>query len=495
MILIVDDNPDNIYSLQKLLESKNFKVDTAQSGEEALKKILKYNYALIILDVQMPDMDGFEVAENIAGFSKTKETPIIFLSAVNTDKRFITRGYDSGGLDYVTKPVDPDILMLKVKTFYRLHEQTQALKDIQQTLEMEVERRKQAQKELRSKVDYLHTLLESLPQIAFTCDNRGNIGFVNGRWFQFSEHESTFPQTHPDDRPIMDDLRESLKSGRPLETEVRLKKRDETGYSYQLLRVWPILENGEKNNWVGTFTDIDGQKKAEKEKDEFLSIASHELKTPLTSIKAYMQLLDRKLKLEKDCAEAKYVSRVQDQVEKLNSLVTDLLDLSKIDNGKLGINKKLFSLERMVQNAVDSIVQTHDQSTMKLCRSGDIKGLMVYGDEIRLEQVLVNFLTNAYKYAAGTEKVIVDCSIYGDFVKISVVDFGIGIPADKQKEVFNKFYRVEETSFDFQGLGIGLYICSEIIRSHQGTIGVESSAGEGATFYFTLPLNLPIDAK
>jgi DNA-binding response OmpR family regulator len=92
---------------------KIFKVDTAHSGEEALKKILKYNYALIILDVQMPDMDGFEVAENIAGFSKTKETPIIFLSAVNTDKRFITKGYDSGGLDYVTKPVDPDILMLK----------------------------------------------------------------------------------------------------------------------------------------------------------------------------------------------------------------------------------------------------------------------------------------------------------------------------------------------------------------------------------------------
>ncbi|WP_286858241.1 MULTISPECIES: hybrid sensor histidine kinase/response regulator [Sphingobacterium] len=494
MILIVDDNPDNIYSLQKLLESKNFKVDTAHSGEEALKKILKYNYALIILDVQMPDMDGFEVAENIAGFSKTKETPIIFLSAVNTDKRFITKGYDSGGLDYVTKPVDPDILMLKVKTFYRLYEQTQALKDIQQALEMEVERRKQAQLELRSKVDYLHTLLESLPQIAFTCDHLGNIGFVNGRWFQFSDSENTFPQTHPDDRSIMAELQESLESGKPLEMEVRVKKRDESGYSYQLLRVWPILENGE-NNWVGTFTDIDAQKKAEQEKDEFLSIASHELKTPLTSIKAYMQLLDRKLSLDKNCPEAKYVGRVQDQVGKLNSLITDLLDLSKIDNGKLRINKKVFSLERMVQNAIDSIVQTHDQSNMELYRQGDISGLMVYGDEIRLEQVLVNFLTNAYKYAAGTEKVIVDCSVMTDVVKVSVIDFGIGIPENKLSEVFDKFYRVEETSFDFQGLGIGLYICSEIIRSHQGTIAVESSAGKGSTFYFTLPLNLPTDAE
>ncbi|WP_312789342.1 ATP-binding protein [Sphingobacterium sp.] len=494
MILIVDDNPDNIYSLQKLLESKNFKVDTAQSGEEALKKILKYNYALIILDVQMPDMDGFEVAENIAGFSKTKETPIIFLSAVNTDKRFITKGYDSGGLDYVTKPVDPDILMLKVKTFYRLHEQTQALKDVQKSLEREVEQRKMAQKELRSKVDYLDTLLESLPQIAFTCDPRGQINFVNGQWFQYSDDAKAFPDTHPDDEPIYGVLQKSLQSGEPLEMEVRIRRRACGEYCYQLLRVWPILENGE-NNWVGTFTDIDAQKRAEKEKDEFLSIASHELKTPLTSIKAYMQLLDRKLKLEEESAEAKYVTRVQGQVDKLNSLISDLLDLSKIDNGKLLINKKAFSLEHMVKSAVDSIVQTHDQSNMQLLRSGDIKGVQLYGDEVRLEQVLVNFLTNAYKYAAGTEKVIVDCVVIDDYVKVSVIDFGIGIPPEKQAEVFEKFYRVEETSFDFQGLGIGLYICAEIIRSHQGTIAVESTVGQGSTFYFTLPLNLSSDAK
>src|SRR5690606_4011961 len=181
----------------------------------------------------------------------------------------------------------------------------------------------------------------------------------------FSDSASSFPETHPDDMPIATALNESLGFGRPLEMEVRIRKRDVMDYSYQLLRVWPILENS-KNNWIGTFTDIDAQKRAEKEKDEFLSIASHELKTPLTSIKAYMQLLDRKLKLDRECAEAKYVSRVQGQVEKLNSLITDLLDLSKIDNGKLGINKKMFSLEHMVQNAIDSIVQTHDQSNMNL---------------------------------------------------------------------------------------------------------------------------------
>ncbi|MBA4168588.1 MAG: response regulator, partial [Chitinophagaceae bacterium] len=119
MILIVDDKQENLFSLQRLLQIHNFNVDTAISGEEALKKILKNFYALIILDVQMPGMDGFEVAEAISGFGKSKDIPVIFLSAVKINKTFITRGYHSGGIDYVTKPFDPDVLLLKVKTFYR----------------------------------------------------------------------------------------------------------------------------------------------------------------------------------------------------------------------------------------------------------------------------------------------------------------------------------------------------------------------------------------
>jgi signal transduction histidine kinase len=145
MILIVDDLKENILSLKSFLELYKFKVDTASSGEEALKKVLKFTYALIILDVQMPGMDGFEVAEAIAGYSKAKDTPIIFLSAVSVDKRFIAKGYASGGIDYVTKPFDPDILLLKVKTFYRIHEQKKELKDIQDQLRKELDFRKFAE--------------------------------------------------------------------------------------------------------------------------------------------------------------------------------------------------------------------------------------------------------------------------------------------------------------------------------------------------------------
>jgi signal transduction histidine kinase len=148
MILLVDDNQENLFSLKSLLKLHSYEVDTAMSGEEALKKILKTDYSLIILDVQMPYMDGFEVAEIVTGFSKTKNIPIIFLSAVSIDKRFITKGYSSGAVDYVTKPFDADLLLLKVKTFNKLSGQTKELKKIQASLKEEIEIRKAAQKAL-----------------------------------------------------------------------------------------------------------------------------------------------------------------------------------------------------------------------------------------------------------------------------------------------------------------------------------------------------------
>ncbi len=490
MILIVDDNQSNLYSLKKLLESKSFQVDTAESGEEALMKALKNNYALIILDVQMPDMDGFEVAETLAGYSKTKEVPIIFLSAVNTEKRFITRGYASGGKDYVTKPVDPEILMLKVKTFYNLQEQNIAMKKTQQSLELEVKGRRESQVTMKSQIDHFHLMLESLPQIAFTLNEDGIVDFVNGKWYDYSHSEKNFPETHPDDENIQEEFQRCRKKGKSLELEIRIKNIESGNFRYHLLRVTPGYEEDTIKNWVGTFTDIDDQKKVEKEKDEFLSIASHELKTPLTSIKAYVQLLERKLKLDKESAEAGFLTKVQDQIEKLNTLITDLLDVSKIENGKLKITKKPVNLESVISNAIDTIVQTHE-SRVKIKRDGTKPDILIPLDAIRIEQVLINFLTNAIKYSPQNNQVIVTTFVDEEEqeVRVSVTDFGIGIPDFKQEAVFNKFYRVEESSLQFQGMGIGLFICSEIIKQHHGNIGVSSKIDEGSTFYFTLPLN------
>ncbi|MCX2452890.1 hybrid sensor histidine kinase/response regulator [Pedobacter sp. PLR] len=366
MILIVDDTPENLISLKKVLEKHTFEVDTASSGEEALKKVLKNEYVLIILDVQMPGMDGFEVAEAISGYSKAKETAIIFLSAANTETKFITKGYSSGGLDYITKPVDMDILLLKVKTFYRIYEQSRKLIEIQKALLDEIEFRKQA----------------------------------------------------------------------------------------------------------------------ERKKDEFISIASHELKTPLTSVKGYVQLLERSIDKGDVPTLKKHLAKAQVQLEKLNELITDLLDISKIESGKLKFNKQPFVIDDLLDSVIEIIHQSNPE--FKLVKTGSVSR-EICGDEMRIEQVVINFLTNAIKYSPGTSEVHIHVEERGKDVYVGVRDFGIGIDKELQKNVFEKFYRVEETAIHFQGLGIGLYISSEIIRRHGGEVGVKSIPGEGSEFYFSIP--------
>ena len=169
MILIVDDKKENILPLKRILELHSLSVDSAESGEEALKKILKVSYSLIIMDVQMPGMDGFEVVETLAGSNRTKDIPVIFLSAVNKQKKFISRGYESGGVDYITKPVDSDLLILKVKTFLKLFEQQKELKNIRDILSKEVEIRKEAEENLERKVaERTRELLEKNQELEFS---------------------------------------------------------------------------------------------------------------------------------------------------------------------------------------------------------------------------------------------------------------------------------------------------------------------------------------
>lgn len=213
MILIVDDKRENILSLKKILEINDFKVDTALSGEEALKKVLKNNYFLIILDVQMPGMDGFEVAEAISGTSKTRNIPIIFLSAVNTEKRFITKGYASGAIDYITKPFDPDILILKVRTFYTLNQQTQTLNKIQQSLREEISIRTKTQLELKEKNIELQSILETIPQLAFTAKPDGTIEFVNAHWYEYAASPAEFPTVKEEEESIADKWKKAIERG------------------------------------------------------------------------------------------------------------------------------------------------------------------------------------------------------------------------------------------------------------------------------------------
>jgi len=482
MILIVDDRPENIFSLKTILELHSFPTDSALSGEEALKKTLKHSYALIILDVQMPGMDGFEVAEVLSGNNHTKDIPIIFLSAASTDKKFITKGYSSGAIDYIIKPIDPDILLLKVTTFYKLYEQKRELNIVQENLKLEIEFRKRAEHQALEKLQELHSTLESIPQIAFTATTDGVIDFVNEHWFQYTPTTKNFPPNHPDDPCIKKEWDKSIASGYPLEMEVRIKKDGEEKYRYHLLRALQVKEEKTITKWVGSFTDIEEQKQAVKRKDEFLTIASHELKTPLTSIKAYIQLMD--MMTSADDKVKTYVDRTLLQINKLDNLINDLLDISKIESGKLKFDMKELDFKHLLATTVDTLHQIHPDFNFVMVGNVSAK---IQGNDVRLEQVIINFINNAIKYAPKSKEIQLITEIRDKHLYFGVKDFGIGISKENQENVFTKFFRVTESGVPIQGLGIGLYICSEILKRHNAAFGVESEPGKGSTFYFSIP--------
>lgn len=235
---------------------------------------------------------------------------------------------------------------------------------------------------------------------------------------------------------------------------------------------------------------IKGRKAAEElmqKKDEFMSIASHELKTPITSIKGSLQILKRMVDKTdgKDTTLASFIDKANKQTGKLTTLVDDLLDVTKIQEGKMVLNYSSFDAAAMVKECLEEVYAQN--TTHKIEYLADCE-MMVSADRPRLEQVVTNFLTNAIKYSPKANKVIVTCSLDKDNFKVSVKDFGIGIPDDKKDFLFDRFYRVQESSSHISGLGLGLYISAEIIKRHHGEIGVNSTADQGSTFWFTIPI-------
>lgn len=522
MILIVDDKQENILSLRKTLELHDFEVDTALSGEEALKKILKNNYALIILDVQMPSMDGFEVAEAISGYSKAKDVPILFLSAANKDKKFIAKGYASGGLDYVTKPVDPDILLLKVKTFIKLYEQNRQLQAMHASLQQEVEVRKQAQAALNAKVQEQHSILESLPQVAFTARADGAVEYANRYWFHYSTSLDNFPVIYDQDQQSISVWEDAIRAGLPVEKEVYLHDRIHNHFRCHLLRVIPVEEQGHIVKWVGTFTDIAHQKQANEileqrviertqelqemnqaleasnhELQQFASVASHDLKEPLRKIQLFGTILrDRHLINNPDALQ--YMDRVVHSSERMTRLINDLLRYSRLsaDNTfepvdvNATINEILSDLELSVKDTQATItveqipvlqaipgqlrqaLQNIISNALKFTRPGVIPAIRVKGERVEKKE---------FESAVSTD---------GTYCRITISDNGIGFNEMYLPKIFTLFQRLHGSDA-YEGTGIGLAIAKKVIEKHQGIISAQSKENEGATFIMVLPIEQP----
>jgi PAS domain S-box-containing protein len=348
--------------------------------------------------------------------------------------------------------------------------------------------------ELNDQIKQFEFVTDFMPVQLWTAKTTGELDYVNKRavdFFGLPQKDITGPQwleqVHPDDRDAcVATWAASLESGRLYQFEFRLRDK-EGNYKWHLARALPFMSDGQIVKWFGTNTDIHEQKQMQRQKDDFLGIASHELKTPVTSIKAYAQVLGAMLSKEGDAKKAAMVEKMDSQLNRLTNLIGDLLDVTKINSGKIQFNKTWFNFNDVVQDNVQDLQHTTNKHTLEtnFKETGE-----VYSDKDRIGQVITNLITNAIKYSPHSDRIIVSTHLEGKEVVVCVQDFGIGIPDDKKNRVFEQFYRVSgNKQHTFPGLGLGLYISSEIIKREGGRMWVNSVEGKGSTFCFSLPVD------
>jgi two-component system phosphate regulon sensor histidine kinase PhoR len=349
-------------------------------------------------------------------------------------------------------------------------------------------------KELYLSREHFKYLANNIPQMTWTNLPDGEPDYYNQQWyvytglnFEESKAGGWEKVIHPDDLAATNErYLTALKAGDAFEMENRYKRASDGAYRWHLNRAVPLKnEDGEIVFWVGTATDIEDQKKEMEKRDEFIGIASHELKTPLTSLKGYLQLITSTKKDDVPPKVVQYVEKANKALGKLQSLINDLLDVSKIRAGKLEYAFDVINISDLITACIENAEHIYPENTFE---NKDGNEFLVNGNLERLEQVLMNFISNAVKYSHQSKKVIIKSERKTNCVRVSVIDFGIGLSQDQKEHIFERFYRVEDKKFLTSGLGMGLYISAEIVHNHGGEIGVEGELDNGCTFYFELPL-------
>ncbi len=361
----------------------------------------------------------------------------------------------------------------------------------------DITKRKLDEQKLRESEDRFKELSDHAPVLIWMAGVDKLRYYFNKTWLEFSgrkigqEVRNGWKELiHPDDLDKVLDVYDSAFDARiGYQMEYRLKRADGE-YRWMLVTEVPRFTNYRNFlGYLGTCIDITDRKLLEESKDQFISIASHELKTPLTTLRAYGQLLATKLADCKIPDVENYMVRVNNQIDKLTELVTDLLDVSKINEGKLGYDKEVFDLGELIQEIVADIQTTSAQHKITLKIKSSAK---VLGDSNRISQVMVNLLTNAIKYSPQAHRIIVSVERTRgskNSITTSIQDFGIGIPKLEQERIFQRFYRIDDQKRKtISGFGLGLHITAEIIKRHGGKIWVKSTKGKGSTFLFNLPV-------
>jgi len=511
-VLIVEDNQDMASYIASILVP-SYHVTLASDGQDGLEKVLKCPPDLVLCDVMMPRMNGEQFLTAFRQHSAFDPIPVMLLSA-QTDDALRVRLLRMGGQDYLVKPFLPEEVCARVANLI-------IMKRVREVLQQEITHQHhdlvslanevtQRKRESEQMLEILHQsernfrqLADAMPQIVWTSRSDGWYDYFNQQWFDYTGTSLAQAQgwgwktiLHSEDvERSIDAWKRSLQTGEIYEIENRFQRASDGSYRWHLGRALPVRDaDGKIIKWFGTCTDIDDQKQIEEalresehRKDLFLSMVSHELKTPLTSLQIFAEILHEECDTNGQQSMARPLAQIEAQTQQLQKLIDNLLDISRVQMGKLVLHETWFDVDIFLQEIVSTIQPGHPRHPISV--SGNVSR-QIWADRDRLNQVLINLLSNAIKYSPQGAPVEVSVVADQEMVTIAVHDEGIGIPKEHQAHIFERFYRVySDQDRKFPGLGIGLYIVAEVIQRHGGQVWVEGTEGIGSTFRFSLPFS------
>ncbi|MFA6944867.1 MAG: ATP-binding protein [Pedobacter sp.] len=483
-ILIVDDKPENLVALRTVLKDLDIELVEAISGNEALKATLHHDFTLALLDIQMPEMDGFELAGILREEEKTKHLPFIFISAVYTDNLNVFKGYERGAFGFITKPFQPEILINKVKFFIDKYQQEIALVALNEELEQKV----------KQIADYKYALDES--SIIAITNQYGIIMDVNNNFCNISKYtrEELIGQDHRimncgyHGKEFMQDLWTTISSGKIWRGEVKNMTKDGIFYWLDTTIVPFLNEKGTPYQYMAIRSDITQRKDAEdqlravnSELEAFSYSVSHDLRAPLRAVNGYAEMLKEDYGAKLDEEGRRIIEMINNNSTRMGILIDDLLAFSRL--GRKEIQKIKINVIEMVERVLLELNKSMTHNTqIKVGKLHDVKA-----DYTLLYQVMFNLISNAIKYSSKKDYPVVEISSEkknGEII-FSVKDNGAGFDMRYADKLFGVFQRLHSHD-EFEGTGIGLAIVQRIIAKHGGRIWAEGKVNEGAVFNFSI---------
>ncbi len=532
-ILIVDDRPENLLALEVILEPLGHKLVRANSGPEALRALLQDDFAAILIDVQMPGMNGFETVEIIKSRERTKHIPVIFLTAISKDDQYVFKGYEVGAVDYMFKPLQPDVLRSKVSVFVELHLKNEQIREQERKLRAATERElahQNALERIEARARFSEVITAATEAI-ITFDDENRITLFNGG------AEKMFMQSAGQmlDRSVLDLLHvnartsfarlvaQTSRPGRrnealPAATFIAVRSSGETfpfecSLSYLRLReeaVFTLIgrditdrvrseralktqaeQLAAASEELKAVNDELSERQTELERaigarSRFYASMSHELRTPINAILGYSSLLLDNIYGELNESQLRGIERTNRAAKHLLELVNDILDLSKIEAGKIELSLEPVTVPGLIDDLFITVrpLAQEQGSELTLHHEGD--PVKIVTDPRRLRQIVLNLLSNAIKFGRGKPIHVTTSSLPDGGVRIDVSDHGDGIAAEDQRKIFDEFVQLGKRKNN-EGTGLGLPISRRLAQLLNGSLTVTSEMNQGSTFTLMLP--------